>query len=109
MLGRAPCVHEVGEQVVPAVLTAAFAWRVAKFVHSTGELRELVDVLARTGRCKRVHADFHGYEDFAVFEDGGIVVFASDHAHFAFNFGTSMRQAIAAKEPKPPHVRRPLP
>ena len=33
-----------------------------------------------------------------------MVVFASDHAHFAFNFGTSMRQAIAAKEPEPPHV-----
>ena len=87
-----------------AVLTAAFAWRVAKFVHSTGELRELNNILASSGRCKRVHADFHGYEDFAVFEDGGMVVFASDHAHFAFNFGTSMRQAIAAKDPEPPHV-----
>ena len=87
-----------------ALLTAAFAWRVAKFVHSTGELRELNNILASSGRCKRVHADFHGYEDFAVFEDGGMVVFASDHAHFAFNFGTSMRQAIAAKEPEPPHV-----
>ena len=36
-----------------AVLTAAFAWRVAKFVHSTGEPRELDNVLANSGRCKR--------------------------------------------------------
>lgn len=90
-----------------ATLAVAVAWRIATFIHATGELRHLDDVLAYSGRCERLHAEAHGYEDFAQFDGGGLITFASDHAHFAFDFGTSMRQKLAAKRASaaPPQAR----
>lgn len=71
--------------------------RIAKFVHETGELRPLADVLARSGMCERISAEHSGFEDFAVFEDGGVIALASDHSHFNFELGRSMRQRIAER------------
>ena len=77
------------------------ALRLASFVHNTGELRSLTSVVAHTGRCERHHAEHRGFEDFAVFEGGDLVSFASDHQHFAFKFGVSMRQMLSDKMERP--------
>jgi len=81
----------------PSVV-ALLSLRIALFIHATGEFRTLTDRFAHTGRCVRVHEEHHGFEDIAVFGDGALVSLASDHTHFAFRFGVSMRAALARPE-----------
>jgi hypothetical protein len=86
---------------VYSALALLLAVRVAMFVHATGELRVLRDV--GTAGCERLHGEHHGYEDFASF-DGGLIAFASDHAHFSFEFGTSMRDKLRVRRGPPPRA-----
>jgi len=69
------------------------AARLSYFVHLTGELRTLHDFASG---CKRHLADEIGHEDFAEFDGGGLISIGSDHSHFSFKSGVSMRQMLAA-------------
>ena len=41
--------------------------------------------------------EYKGFEDMAQFENGGFLSFASNHSHFKFVVGTSMRDMLKAK------------
>ena len=74
------------------------AYRVAQFIYATGEYRHIQDLLAHTGRCERHVPEHYGFEDFATLDGGrSLVAMASDHSHFAFKFGTSMRDTLSQR------------
>ena len=77
-----------------AIALAAILY-VYKFVRDTGELRTLSDI--SIDGCVRELEDKRGFEDFATFPDGSILSLASDHHHFKFEFGKSMREMIQRK------------
>lgn len=80
--------------LVGACAALLLALRVVNFVHSSGELRHLENINAYSGRCTRHNGEHRGFEDFAVFDGGQLVSLASDHSHFAFKWGVSMRDRL---------------
>ena len=83
--------------LLAVVLTATVAF-VARLLLLSGDLYKLKPVLLGQGGkgCTHLLPELHGFEDFAKI-DGGFITIASDHSHFRFTFGISMREAISKK------------
>jgi len=69
---------------------------VALFVIDSGDL-ENIEAEKYKGACEIVLPEYKGFEDMAQFENGGFLSFASNHSHFKFVVGTSMRDMLKAK------------
>ena len=82
-------------RLIIRLLTIALIAFVSKWIWDTGELRILGNVNA--DRCVRLAANRRGFEDIARFSDGSLLSFSSDHHHFKFELGKSMREMIATK------------
>lgn len=69
---------------------------VTLFVIDSGDL-ENIEAEKYKGACEIVLPEYKGFEDMAQFENGGFLSFASNHSHFKFVVGTSMRDMLKAK------------
>lgn len=88
-------------------LTSVVVGLVARTIIRSGECWELLPV--NLGESRTVLPDAHGFEDMAAApaaeerDKAGLITASSDHAHFQFVLGTSMRELIAdagrAREP----------
>ena len=93
--------------VVGALVVLVLSWRIGSFINATGELRQLHDVVAHTGRCTRMHERERGFEDIARFDGSAFISLSADHSYFAMKFGISMRDMLKEKAKKgnePPGV-----
>ena len=65
-----------------------------RLIHFAGELHLLAPNVPP--ECTHIADGHHGFEDLTRV-DGGFVAASSDHGHFKFVFGTSMREKLAEK------------
>jgi len=84
-----------GKLIVYAILVAVIA-RVVQFIMDSGELMRLRGVNYKN-KCENVLSEHIGFEDLAKFETGDFITFSSNHSHFKFAFGKSMRQMLKEK------------